>query len=1020
MRFPSVLSALLMFQSLNFLQAQIQEFNSPEILSFEEGVFPASGDIHSSLSISKEHQKHLSSSLSWKWSAPGAQLSIHKNMNLNLSAQKKQNGAIPTFIFWIYNQKPLSGDQIKFEFLKDGRICCYFEYGMNFSGWRGAWVAFDRDMQGKAEPGMNELRIISPQTPAGEIFLDHLILCSPQDARYHTADFQAPYINSETDRHWLILLKSWNAAHDLNLTQKLNQEEMVGMEKIKQRTIELITEKQGLKPFYTLIDRFNAYRIRKNPDGSIRGLPIFFERYGETYTGLNGPNYTRIYDNPMGISKLNQLLADMAVTWFKSYKPEVRQSISAMYVMLMRHLLDQGFQAGSAMGTLHHLGYSMRQYYTSNLIMEPVLREAGLQNEVQQAMEWFSGTGEVKTRPISLGMDIDAFNTSLIGRLASILMMDDSPEKSRYLREFTRWVNNGFLYSDGTQGAFKVDGCIYHHRHNYPAYAVGGLDGAVNANFLLAGTPWQLEPEGRKNLKQALLVMRTYCNLLTWPLSLSGRHPDGKGSLDPEHFARLALTGSPDYSQKIDADLAAAYIRLVQNRPTSYTRLFEKERIRAEKSPSGNWTYNYSCLNVHRRGNWSVTAMGHSRYLWASEIYQNANMYGRYLNHGNLQLLTTGNPVSNFNSGFNQKGWDWNHFPGTTAAVLPMEQLKADVRNLDNVSGFEEMLLSDESFAGGISLQNRNGAFGMKLHEHDKYNGSLRSRKSWFFFDDRVVGLGTDIESALPSSPVHTTLFQVYLPDKDYALQVNGENIRTFPYKLDMTQGKKIISDGLNNHFFVKSGNVTVSKSNQKSLDEETSEPTQNDFGLAFIDHGKQPKEASYEYMILVQPTSQELQDMEDQYNKNDSPYTVLQQDKKAHIVNDKTTGITGYVLFEGGLVQAKSLILSSSIPCMIMTGKENSGHMVISVCDPDLKFYTGPSDEVFDSQGKREERSVYSRQWINNPSGESVFEITIDGSWKLDAPNEFIQVKSDENGKTVLTIHGKHGLSREAELMRN
>ena len=125
-------------------------------------------------------------------------------------------------------------------------------------------------------------------------------------------------------------------------------------------------------------------------------------------------------------------------------------------------------------------------------------------------------------------MDIDAFKTSLIGRLSSILMLKDTPEKARYLYVFSRWIDNGFLYSKGTEDAFKPDGSIFHHRGNYPAYAIGGLEGAVTANYLLYNTDFQLKSLGREHLKAALLSMRNYCNLQTWPLSLQVAIPTEK------------------------------------------------------------------------------------------------------------------------------------------------------------------------------------------------------------------------------------------------------------------------------------------------------------------------------------------------------------------------------------------------------------------------------------------------------------------------------------------------------------
>jgi chondroitin-sulfate-ABC endolyase/exolyase len=289
-------------------------------------------------------------------------------------------------------------------------------------------------------------------------------------------------------------------------------------------------------------------------------------------------------------------------------------------------------------------------------------------------------------------------------------------------------------------------------------------------------------------------------------------------------------------------------------------------------------------------------------------------LYGRYLNFGNLQILASGDPISNNGSGYNQEGWDWNHFPGTTAAVLPMKDLRANVKNLDAESGYEEMLLSDETYAGSLSFQNKQGIFAMKLHENPKYNGSLRARKSYFFFDNRVVALGSNICSTLPGKPVNTTLFQVYLPKTDAPVGVNGEMISAFPYSKRLEKGQNFVSDGLNNYFFVKQGNVQVTKSLQQSLDHETDKPTQNNFALAAIDHGATPGNASYEYMVLVQPTDNEVKSASKAFSTKDKmPYIVLEQDSLAHIVTDKAIGITGYALFEAGKVKVKSDVLFAS-----------------------------------------------------------------------------------------------------------
>ncbi|MEL7599869.1 MAG: chondroitinase family polysaccharide lyase [Proteiniphilum sp.] len=1011
---------LFIFLNLSFLfvsfSRDFKEYTHEAIISFEKDDLP-DHDTQSALTFSSEHYKHLQHSLKWTWNSRDSYWSIREPINY-VKPSTQADPQISTFVCWIYSDKPIKEGKLRVEFLKEGKVASYFDYGLDFTGWRGAWIAFDRDMEGMPEEGMDEVRFRVPDVNAGKLFFDHLILASMQDARHHTADFQAPFINEGTTNHWLILHESWLKGFDIPLVNA-TPSEINDINQIENRVREYLLKGQKAKPLQMLQHEVEQHRITENPDGTLKGVPLFFERFGETYQVFGAEKYSRIYDNIMGLSNFNKTLFNLSVAYNLSDDETEKRALEKMFLKMIRHMLDQGFQAGSAMGTLHHLGYSMRNYYPAVFLMADVLEQHHLKNQLQQAMEWFAGTGEVKTAPLIPGMDVDTFNTNLIARLTSILMISSQPEKVRYLHTFTRWLNNGYQYADGTRGTFKIDGTMFHHRHNYPAYAVGGLDGAVAAIYLLRNTGFKISEQSHRILKKALLSMRTYCNLQTWPLSLSGRHPDGEGSLEPEQFGLLALAGTPDGKETIDQEMAKAYLRLVTQK-TDITRTLAAKGYAAEKSPVGNHSFNYSGLIVHRRADWMVSAMGHSRYLWASEGYRGENLFGRYLNHGSLQILATGDPISNKGSGFRQEGWDWNHFPGTTATVLPMEQLRADVKNVDDMSGFEEMLLSDESFLGGISIRGKNGAFGMKLHEHDKYNGSLRARKSVFFFNNRVVALGSNIASALPEE-THTTLFQVFLEDKRMPFFENGRNNRNFPYKTTLGDDRiNGLSDGLNNYFFVRNGTVIFSKENQKSLHEETGLPTRNNFALAAINHGATPRNNAYEYMILVQPGQNEREKIWEETRSGRLPYRVLQHDSLAHIVQDMETHTTGYVLFEAGAVSSDDLLLEVSLPSLVMAEEIDENQLILTACDPDLRFYEGPADEVYDAAGKRTERSVYSRNWIDNPSGKSVLQIKIAGKWHIGATNHHVRIVDLSDESTLIEFECQHGLSEEILLIHN
>lgn len=608
-------------------------------------------------------------------------------------------------------------------------------------------------------------------------------------------------------------------------------------------------------------------------------------------------------------------------------------------------------------------------------------------------------------------MDIDTFNTMLMGRIASILMLQDSPYKVAYLKSLSRWLDNGFKTTEGLAACFKSDGTLLHHRKHYPAYATGGFEGGVQGIWLLHGTQFAITEQSHKIMKDALLHMRFYCNLRSFPLALSGRHPDGKGSLVASQYARLALAGSPDRSEEVDRQLVEAYMRLVPKKDKK-SKEFAVKGYLPEEHPEGTRFYAYNSSLSHRRDNWLVTAVGHSRYLWAAEHYVGANCYGRYLSHGSLMVLG-GDPseqVSQFGSGFRQEGWDWSHIPGTTAAARPVEELEAKVLNVDTFSGIEEMLLSDEAFAGGVTLNGVGGIYAMKLHEHDKYNGSLRAKKSYFIFDDRVVAIGSDIENNLKDRPAHTTLFQNYSGDGVAAMSFNGEAI-TAEYSKNI-KGKAVIIDNQNIAYIVPNGDVTLKNGEQHSLHEEKRTPTKNHFAVAYIDHGDIVEGGSYEYLMLIDATAEQIAK-----SSAKLPYTLLESTSKAHIVCDEQTRTTGYALFEAGTVDS-GIVKSVSIPSLIMVS-ESGKSLTMSVADPDLRLYEGESDDKFDSQGKRIERSIYSRSWINDASKESTIEVVIAGKWSVaDGDTQYCTARVDGK-KTTLSFKCRESKTREVRLVK-
>ena len=854
----SVTLLILSFLSPAFLHAQI--VTDERMFSFEEPQLPACvTGVRSQLNRSGAHYKDGKYSLEWTFE-PNGVLELRKDLKFEKKDPTGKDLYLSAFIVWIYNEQPQDAT-IEFEFLKDGRKCTSFPFGINFKGWRAAWVCYERDMQGTPEEGMNGLRIVAPNAK-GRLFIDHLITATKVDARQQTADLQVPFVNAGTTNHWLVLYKHSLLKPDIELTP-VSDSQWQEMRLLERRFRDMIYTKGKIteKEVEAIRKKYDLYRITYK-DGQVTGVPVFMVRASEAYERMI-PDWDKDMLTKMGIEMRAyfDLMKRIAVAYHNSEADSpTREEMKRKFMAMYDHITDQGVAYGSCWGNIHHYGYSVRGLYPAYFLMKDVLRDEGKLLEAERTLRWYAITNEVYPKPEGNGIDMDSFNTQTTGRIASILMMEDTPEKLQYLKSFSRWIDYGCRPAPGLSGSFKADGGAFHHRNNYPAYAVGGLDGATNMIYLFSRTSLAVSELAHRTVKNVLLAMRFYCNKLNFPLSMSGRHPDGKGKLVPMHYALMAVAGTPDGKDDFDKEMASAYLRLVssdssvaEQEPEYMPKVSnaQERRIaerlvrngfRAEPDPQGNLSLGYGCVSVQRRGNWSAVARGHSRYLWAAEHYLGHNLYGRYLAHGSLQILTAppGQTVTPATSGWQQEGFDWNRIPGVTSIHLPLDLLKANVLNVDTFSGMEEMLYSDEAFAGGLSQQKMNGNFGMKLHEHDKYNGTHRARKSFHFIGGMIVCLGSDIENSHTEYPTETTIFQLAVTDQaahDYWKKEAG--------------GGKVWMDHLGTGYYVPVAARFEKNFPQYSRMQDTGKETKGDWVSLIIDHGKAPKAGSYEYAIL-------------------------------------------------------------------------------------------------------------------------------------------------------------------------
>lgn len=981
--------------------------------SFEEGGLAGVKALRSLVKIDTTHQKDGISSLLWEMNGD-AVLSFYGDVGYRPFQEGGPDQNRDHVIFWIY-QEEQTGTPLTVGFYKKGRRCCGFSFGMEFTGWRTCWVPY-ADMEGTAEPGMDEIRMTRAGEGPARLWIDQLISASPIDPRHPIRDAQVPFVNLRADQsanaHWMSLYRYACLKQQQMSAQngQMTEEENRDMARIEERLEQFLLSANpwpkkgslviGDDEFGELLEKFNQFHLVEQP-GYVSGVTVDAACQKAAYPKAERARLTALTAS-VDIKICGQIMADAAWAWHV-VKGGQKAAVEKKFLLLFRHLLDQGWAAGSGLGTAHHLGYPMRFLYTALFLMRDCLNKAGLLDQAADMMAWYTGQGRIFREDCEIvGESMDTLNTLLQGILESILMQSSRILIYGCLKAFCHSFSLSFLPAPGLRGPFKEDGSVFHHCGHYPAYAMGGFKGAAPVVYCLSGTAYRISQEAHASMESCLLATRLYCNRYNWLVSMSSRHPKGIGemsqisSLEPYYY--MAAAGTPDGREAVDPKMAAALLRLAEYVDFAPAAQLRQAGFEPEAEPEGSFVMNYACALLHRRKHWLAGVRGHSRYLWGSEIYEKNNLYGRYINYGFLQILGSGSPVNNRDSGFCQEGWDWNCFPGTTAVRLPLEQLKARVCVVDATAGFEEMLISDEAFAGGISMDKRQGAFGLILHGHGKYDGSFRARKSWFFFDNRIICLGSSIEDGDESHEVITTLYQTYLTGEQREAYLGTEVITGLSDRNrydSVTEETVWLTDPCGNRYRIPKGHhITLSQSMQKSKAQDSCEDTAGPFSKAWLVHGIAPDDAGYEYMIQV--PSGIASDRGDA--GDEPPYRVRSRTRQLHAVTDPALGITSYVFFHPCAMKPEEprCVKCVSAPCLVMERLEEDV-LTLSVCDPDLRFYEGTEADQVDGDGNQKEVSLYSRAWKMNESTGRWVKVRLAGVFVMDDVTGRVRIRHEE-----------------------
>lgn len=272
-------------------------------------------------------------------------------------------------------------------------------------------------------------------------------------------------------------------------------------------------------------------------------------------------------------------------------------------------------------------------------------------------------------------------------------------------------------------------------------------------------------------------------------------------------------------------------------------------------------------------------------------------------------------------------GIDWTRLSGTTVDKTPRPDVIAGA----------ELESSPESFVGGASLDDKYSAGAMRFHAYTQdeertyyasdtgithvlpvFDNDLTAEKSWFMFENEVAALGAGITST--KDPGVETIVDNKLLKKDGTgseeILVNGKNINEIkPFTKTVDNVKTVYIEGFGGYYFPNAENLTFNR-------------TENNYIQIYKDHGVNPQNDTYNYVVLPNMTSEEVE----QYAAEPA-ICVLSNTDKLQAVSKPSAGVSQIVFWSEGTFNG----ITVDKPCVVII-REYDGKYILGVSDPTQK----------------------------------------------------------------------------------
>ena len=940
-------------------------------LSFEEAT-PPSGWKNSGinpLTTDSAHFKVGRKSLKWQWNAKDT-LKVDNPNNL-LTVSSNASNSIG-FYTWVYNENP-SKDSLQFLITDANKtVNLSFKMYINFKGWRCVYVDFKSDLHYKYNPSkpLQFLDVIAPSHGGGNLYFD--VFDIQKSALWNRGnDFYVNvYPKSPYDYMYPRSLKPD--------TSSVNLGDSVFANRIQKKLEDWIIDSSavaGDKRGY-LKSRMKGIQNWINETTKSKASPIYHLKF-ERKSDNSVIAYDSVTNVGMGLfpifisysQKISDYTGGVLLQLALNYKLNKVKSDLQRCIDILDWMYDQGIADSSSFGSLYLQQVRFTALPHAFFILRNDLPTSTFNNTLN-TLHWLTmiGTSLSNKYPSMDSKNSDDIRGAGVGKLIYALSIKNQKERIVSLDSLQSFYNYAFSPAPGNADIIKCDYSTYHHEGASTSYY--GNDALHQASliyYFMDNTKFALSNLTYHQLRNAWLRYDLFSSNYAAPSGTGGRFPLYTFTMleGSQAIAALALTqkGLKDDTLKgtfirlVNIDTASVRNNLLSQSAANiyYTQSLgaAKDMVKAlnlpisprdSMEPTDVRYMPYSGLFIHRYKGWLTTIKGFSHYIYDYErIKTNENYLGRYLSHGNMEISSSVYKKAKLVDSC----YDWSHIAGTTAKYLPLSVLYYQDSALKGPS----WRYSDETFLGGVRLNDSVGAFSMNLHDTTSaFDNTFRAKKSSFSFGDVIYCMGSSISNSDHSNLTHTTLYQTLLPkNSSPSVYINGV-VDTISHHFPTAKNNLSIMDSWGNAYIVFGGNDSlyikrelrdnlVNNSNYKTLFYRT-------YDVAYLSHGKSPDKKKYNYAVLLQPSQNAIDKV---MNTKNPVFQVLRQDDSAHVLFNSEKGIFGYSFFTptSDLKYNRSILKKVYSPSILMeTVSNGSMNKTIVFTDPDLRRTCGDAEK--------------------------------------------------------------------------